>query len=818
MRFFAFLLSSSVTVALIYLLNIPLPIGGTKTPALGSFLSPQHGFWQNAEPWETNWNADLKLPGLKGKVDVFFDERLVPHVYAEHDVDAYFVQGYLHAKFRLWQMEFQTHAAGGRLSEIMGDSAGTTNFLQVDKFFRRLGMVYGAEQSLKKMEADPFTKSVLDAYTAGANAYIGALAPHEYPLEYKLLNYQPEPWTNMKTALFMKYIAFDLAGGEWDFEMTNARQIFSAEDFDLLYPVSPDSLVPIVPKGTAFAKPAVLLTSPAGVDSTYQIRNGIDQSASRPDKDNGSNNWAVAGLKTASGRPMLCNDPHLGLNLPSIWYEMQLSTPSFNSYGVTFPGAPSVIIGFNDSCAWGVTNAGRDVRDYYEIQFRDSSMEEYMFNGQWKKTTFRNEVIKVKGKPGVVEKIAMTEFGPVMYDRKFGNKLQDDKYYAVRWKAHDASNELLTFVRMNQVSNHAEFRSIIRDFQVPAQNFVFASKNGDIGIIQHGQMPAKWHRQGDFVMPGADTSYRWQGFIPVSENPFQFNPERGFVSSANQLPADPTYPYYIGGSFALYRGIMLNRSLSQMSNITPADMQHLQTNNYNVFAETARPILLKYINSSGLDEDEKLMLTKLENWNLYNDVEAEGATIFKVWWDSLEVAVWGDEFMQTSLPLRWPDESTLVEALLRDSTFKFVNDIRTQQLENISAVVSSAFRKAYPALKEASTKGSLAWGKYKDTGIKHLLRLPAFSRLHLPIGGGEHILNATKQGHGPSWRMVVHLTDEVEAYGIYPGGQSGNPGSRYYDTFISGWAKGRYYSLLFLTKEQAAQNPRIKWKLTFSKA
>jgi penicillin amidase len=818
MRIIPFIICAIITVVLVMVFNNQLPAGGGKTPVLGSFLSPQQGFWQNAEPADVDFNANLKFPDLKGKTTVYFDDRLVPHIYAEQENDAYFVQGYLHAKFRLWQMEFQTHAAAGRLSEIMGEQSGATNFLKIDKFFRRLGMVYGAEQSLKKMEADSITKKETDAYTAGVNAYISSLKPNQIPVEYKLLNYKPEPWTNLKTQLFLKYMSYDLASGENDFEMTNAKSIFSPEDIEKLYPIAADSLDPIVPRGTIFKPAGLVVRKPANADSIYYHSNDTVASAlnMHPDKNNGSNNWAVAGSKTKSGAPILCNDPHLGLNLPSLWYEMQITTPAFSTYGVSFPGAPSIIIGFNDSCAWGVTNAGRDIKDYYEIQFKDSTMQEYMFNGAWKKTTFRNEIIKIKGQPAVTEKIAMTIFGPVMFDKNYENKLKNGKYYAVRWKAHDPSNELLTFNRLNRAKNYIDYLNAVNTFQTPGQNFVFASKTGDIAIKQQGRFPAKWRRQGDFIMPGTDSSYMWLGYIPFPENPRVYNPARGFVSSANQFPVDETYPYYIGGSFPVYRGLIINRNLNRMNNITIADMQHLQTDNYNVFAEIARPVLLKYLDRSKLAKDEAAYIDILSNWNLRNDINEQGATIFKVFWDSLEVAVFNDEFSQTQLPLRWPDESTLVGALQKDSTYKFVDDINTPAVESLHDIVLRAFKKACQQLKEADNEGRLAWGKFKDTGVRHLLKIPALSRLHLPIGGGENIINATKGNHGPSWRMVVQLTNKTEAYGVYPGGQSGNPGSKYYDMFINTWVSGNYYPLLFLNAEEAKRSPQIKWTMTFS--
>lgn len=819
MRIVPFIICAAITIGLIIILNNPLTIAGNKTPRLGEFLSPQYGFWQNAEPADYNFNANLDFGYLKGKVEVYFDKRLVPHIYAEKENDAYFVQGYLHAKFRLWQMEFQTHAAAGRLSEIMGESRGETNFLKIDKYFRRLGMVYAAEQSLKKAKADPVTRWQSKAYTYGVNAYISSLKPNQIPLEYKLLDYAPEQWTELKTQLFMKYMAYDLAGGDKDFEMTNAKSIFSPADIEKLYPLMQDSLDPIVPKGTQFQPPGLHPAPPVYKDSVYYHAPDTAKSPLilQPDKNNGSNNWAVAGSKTKSGAPILCNDPHLGLNLPSLWFEMQISTPTFNAYGVSFPGAPAIIIGFNDSCAWGVTNAGRDVKDYYEIQFRDSTMKEYRYNGGWVKATFRNEVIKIKEKPAVTERIAMTVFGPVIYDKTFPDILKDDRYYALRWKALDPGNELLTFNKLNRAKNFVDYIKAISTFKCPGQNFVFAAKSGDIAIRQQGQFPAKWRRQGDFVMPGADSSYLWQGYIPTKENPTVYNPQRGFVSSANQLAADESYPYYLAGQPNIYRGLAINRMLSRMNNITVEDMEKMQTDNYNVFAQMARPVLLKNLDNSKLTADEKMYINKLKSWNLRNDINEQGPAIFKLWWDELELAVFKDEFSKTALPLKWPDESTLLEGLLRDSTYKFVDDVNTPAIENMHDIVLRAWQAACKQIKTADNKHELTWGKFKDTGIRHLLKLPSLSRLHLPVGGGENIINASIGNHGPSWRMVVQLSDQTEAFGVYPGGQSGNPGSKYYDTFVDSWVNGKYYPLLFLNHQSAQNSSDIKWTMTFSK-
>lgn len=800
MRIAPLLICSVIAAALIVILNSTI-----LTPvAMGSLLNPQQGIWQNAEPYDKDYNGYMEIPGLHDLTTVYFDDRLVPHVFARNEHDALYVQGYLHAKFRLWQMEFQTHAAAGRLSEIVGE-----NFVNFDRNMRRLGMVYGAENALKEIEKDPETLAAANSYTAGVNAYIESLSPRQLPLEYKMLGYQPEKWSNFKSALFLKAMALDLAGFEEDFEMTNALTAFTSADFEKIYPIVMDSLDPIVPKGTFFETPPSPLHVPESADSLYfryKRTNLID--ADKPDPDNGSNNWAVAGSKTESGAPILCNDPHLGLNLPSLWYEMQISTPEYNVYGATFPGAPHVIIGYNDHIAFGFTNAMRDVRDYYEIKFKDESRKEYWFDSSWRSTVFRIENIRVKNKPVFYDTVAYTEIGPVMYDRSYtGGRNTGEKDYAVRWKAHDPSNEMKVFYLLDKAKNYGDYLEAVKYLQTPGQNAIFASKDGDIAIWDQGEFPAKWRRQGDFVMPGDNSDYLWQYNIPQEQNPHQVNPLRGFVSSANQLPTDTTYPYYLGGRYPPYRGLEINRKLEQMNHITPQDMMDLQIDNYNVFGEIAAPELISRIDPSTLKVQEKKYFDLLQSWNYRNDPDSKGTTIFVNMWDTLETLVWNRILPQDRLKYPWPKESTLIDLIKR-------NDSSLNILAHLQDDVVASFKKCTALFSRLEKEGRLEWSKFKDTRVMHLAKIEALSALHLDIGGGEHVINATKEVHGPSWRMVVSLTEETEAYGIYPGGQSGNPGSKYYDDFVQEWAKGSFYKL-WLMKESEASDPRVKFKMSF---
>ena len=816
MKIISFLAAAIATIALVLILNTRLV---TPVP-IGSLLAPQQGLWQNADALDKNYSEDLKIAGLRGKVSVYFDDRLIPHVFAEQENDVFAVQGYLHAKFRLFQMQLQTNFAAGRAAEMVGDVA-----VKHDREFRRLGMVFAAEKAQIEMEKDTLTKAACDAYTMGVNAYIKTLTASTLPVEFKILGCKVEEWSNLKTALFLKLMSNDLAGHDIDFEMTNAKHFFSAKDFELLYPSIQDSLDPIIPKGTAFAPAAIKPIAPKNVDSAYFSRDIVSaEEFDKPNPSNGSNNWAVSGKKTASGAPILCNDPHLGLKLPAIWYEMQLSTASYNAYGATFPGAPSVVIGYNDSCAFGFTNGGRDVRDYYEIKFKDDSKAEYWYNNAWKKTELRYEIFKVKGKADVLDTVAYTVFGPVMYDKSFnGGRATNNKNYAVRWKAHDAGNDLKVFIMLDKAKNYADYNAAVTNLHTPGQNCVFACKNGDIAIRTQGEWPAKWQGQGDFVMPGIDSSYMWQGMIPQNEIPYQYNPERGFVSSANQKPTSENSPYYMGREYPVARGKIINKKLTAIQKITPKDMMTMQTDNYNLFAEELLPVILKTINAASLNAEEKHFADILNTWNKRNDADSKGATVYEYFYKEYKATVYNDEYEKAPKPIQLPFESTLIEASLRDSNYIFFDDIKTSEKETRRDMIVKAFKEVVKQMIVAEKEGKLVWANSEAPGINHLLKIGPFSRMNLITGGGRNDINATnvRKGekssdtHGPSWRMVISLTAKTEAYGIYPGGQNGNPGSKYYDQFVDKWAASEYYTLWMMKKDEAKDN-RVKYTMTFS--
>jgi penicillin amidase len=612
----------------------------------------------------------------------------------------------------------------------------------------------------------------------------------------------------------------DLAGYEKDLEFTNEKAVFSLAEMDLMFPEISDSSMPIVPKGTIFDSAGVRPVAPPSADSLYF---GKDTSlhlreVNKPNPNNGSNNWAVSGRKTKSGSPILCNDPHLGLTLPSIWYEMQLSTPTMNVYGATFPGSPNVIIGFNDNIAFGFTNAQRDVKDYYQIKFRDASKKEYWFNGKWQPTTLRIETIKVRGEADRHDTVAYTAFGPVMYDQSFTAGATNNTAIAVRWMAHEASNEGAMWFKLDRAKNYDDYLNAIRDYTCPGQNMLFASKTGDIALWQQAKFPARWKGQGLYVMPGEDSSYQWQGYIPQAENPHVINPESGFIESANQRPVDSAYAYFIPGNYIIPRGIRLASRLPQMEGITPQDMMQLQNDYFSPTAEDAVPLFLKYIDESALDTREKNYLNEIKHWDYYALPDSKATTIYQAWFDSLKNVVWDDELARVPPPVVRPDEQTLLEALLKDSAFQFIDNINTPEKETLGHDITQAFKAAAAGLETEESKDGLLWWKHKNSSVYHILKtiLP-FARQGLHVGGWNNTVSAITTDHGPSWRMIVQLSATTEAYGVYPGGQSGNPGSKFYDNFVDNWVTGKYY-LLWVMKENESTDKRVIGKLIFTKS
>jgi len=792
MRLVKFVLSLILTIAIFYALDTKLD----SIPPIGKFLSPSQGIWQNEH--DESITGNLQIDGLIDDVTVHYDEQLVPHVFAQNDLDLYKAQGYITAKHRFWQMEFQTHASAGRLSEIIGEKA-----LNYDRAQRRKGMIFGAENTLEKMKEDSEILKFLEAYSDGVNSYVNELNSKSLPIEYKLLDYQPEQWSVKKTALLLMYMTDMLCGGDEDLEYTNALREFGKDRFDFLYPDFFDFNDPVIPVETDWSFIDVAQTEkPQGelpLDS-------ISETMEKPDPDNGSNNWAVSGSKSYSGNPILANDPHLGLNLPSIWFVMQLATPEHNSYGATLPGALAIISGFNTHISWGETNATRDVKDWYKIEFKDNSRTQYKHDNQWKNTTVRVEEIKIKGKETYIDSVIYTHHGPVSYDHTFkGNGEKEG--YAMKWIGHVGGNNQRTLVDLNTSKNYDDYLNALKHWVAPAQNFVFASTQGDIALWIQGQFPNKWEGQGKFLMDGSNPDHDWQSFIPQEFNAHTKNPERGFVSSSNQHPTDASYPFYVfNDGYDTYRNRVINNFFRSNEKITIQDFKDLQNNNFNKKASELLPHMFEHMNTSSLNEDEDEILSIIKAWDFYSEKDQMAPSIWDLWWKKLYVLTW-DEYNTEDITLETPFIYQTISMLKNNPTDAFMDIVETPEKETANDLFLIAFKEAAKELIDWKVEnGDFSWSDYKGTYVGHLLQaLPAFSRFDLPIGGDKNTVNAAAENWGPSWRMIVEMTSPPTAIGIYPGGQSGNPGSKYYDNFIDQWAAGEYFSALFIQDSNSTE-------------
>ncbi len=781
---------------------IPIVLGylfNTKfgdTPPLLRFLNPFTGFWQNAEPSKPTRNKKLILKNAMDKIEIAFDDRMIPHVFAQNNHDLYYAQGYVTAMHRLWQMDFQTRFAAGRISEVVGPKA-----IEVDRYQRRMGMLYGAEKSLEGMMADPQSKEMIEAYTKGINDYIKSLTKDKLPVEYKLLDFKPEPWTPIKCALLLKQMSAVLAMGSDEFYMTNILNKYGAQITKDLFPDYPFKEDPIIPDDTKWNfKPLAIPQTPASFNEMMSSNITTKQKV----EGIGSNNWALSGAKTASGFPILANDPHLDLSLPSIWYQIQLNAPGVNAYGVSLPGAPGIIIGFNQDIAWGVTNVAADVLDFYQIKFKDDTHQQYLYNGTFHNTIPRYEEIKIRGAKKVVDTVFYTHHGPVVYLQKsnYSRAKNVPTGHALRWIAHEKSNELKTFYLMNRGKNYDDYREALTHFTAPAQNFIFASADNDIAITPNGKFPLKWKNQGKFILDGTDPSNDWQGWIPANQNPTVKNPPRDFVSSANQSSTNPSYPYYINWEFSPYeRGKRINDRLKVMTKANVDSMRNLQMDSYSIIAENALPYLLPLIKAAELNATQKEAFIAVSKWNKFFEAESIAASVFDIWTNQLAKEIWDDEFTEANYPMRYPSRDRTIQMIQKEPNARWFDNVNTKdKTETLADLANSAFKFACDSLerKYGPIGEDWAWGNLKNTNVPHLAKIPGFGSKKLNIGGAKSTVNALSESNGPSWRMVVELGKNPKGHGVYPGGQSGNPGSFFYDNMIDTWANGKLYDLFFM--------------------
>jgi len=744
-------------------------------------------------------DGELAVSILDKDVTVTRDDKGVPHIFAETDADLYRAQGFVQAQDRLFQMDLARRQASGRLSEIIGEAT-----INTDKHFRTFSLRNAAEKSLAAYDAD--SKQVLEWFAEGVNAFIDqAKSTNTLSYEFALLGYEPEQWTVVDSLTIGKYMAYDL-GGNWN---TLAFRHWALQNFDeekakelfITYPENASSIIEANKNNPV---------SVAGQFNTELL----------PNEFNGSNNWVVSGDKTKSGKPILADDPHLGLSTPSIWYQMHLQSPEQNVSGVIFAGIPGVILGHNDEIAWGVTNVGPDVQDLYiEIPNPDNPTQ-FRYDGEWEQAEVRNEPIKVKDGETVDFEVIVTKHGPIMTDLVF-KETEPSAEFSMQWTALQPTTELRAVLGFNKSKSWDDFEQALEDFKAPAQNFVFASKDGTIAYKANGQIPLRKQGDGQLPVPGDSSDYGWEGFIPWDELPTVVNPEEGFIATANNEVIGEEYPYHITDFWAQpYRFERIKEVLEANDSLTVEDMMNLQMDQHNLYAREFLPDLLTSIKSEDKDKKYSEVIALLEDWNMVDAKELGAPLVFHTLMLQLQEVLFKEQMPEDMYNMMY-GKFNITDQLLR-KTYAGETSIWMEEQGGVDAAVYKAFERTVAQIEDqfGKTVSKWQWGDFHQLTFDHSLGSASpilaayFNAKKVPIGGSKVTVQAADNdlagnvNHGASWRFVADVGDLSSAYHIVGPGQSGHVKSDWYQDQVMDWANGNYHET-FVQKEAIKGNTVI---------
>lgn len=803
------------------LLLVLLLVGGRRVgplPPLGSFLDPWNGVWALARARELPTSSVGTIPGLAGPVEVIYDDRSVPHIFATTLEDAFRAQGFVVARDRLFQLELQTRATAGRLSEWLGPSV-----LEVDREQRRLDLAASAERAWAALDSADEATRAARAYADGVNGWIDQMPRAALPLEYRLLGVQrPMRWEPQCSAYMFRRMGYTLAYSTQEWSRERVVALVGREAADALFPVHAPIQEPIQPGRGPYPRfDFRRLPAPKGDGGGWRATEGDNRRRSvsspsialrplpSPELDAGdavgSNNWAVSPRRSATGHALLAGDPHLDLTLPSIWYEVHLVVPEqLDVYGVAIPGLPGVAIGFNRDVAWSFTNTGNDVLDYYVETVDDSAgPSHYLLDGQWRPVEQRVE--RYFGPGGGLlraDTLYRTHRGPL-------TRRDDGRWVSLRWLVLEEGFPA-AFLRMIRARSADDWLDAMATYRVPAQNGIVADRGGTIAIRSTGAFPLRpGAGAGHTPRDGSKSASDWTGFWQLGRLPVGRNPAQGYVASANQQPKDPAGdPGYLDGDWvAPWRAIQINRLLRADSDVTVDEMREFQTNPGSARADLFVPELLAAARAADArvgtngDADGALgrAIALLAEWDRRYTKDNERAILFELAMRELTTRLWDELEAEgsdgTSRRVATPGEAVLL-GLLRDPGSPWWDDRRTAGVvETRDMIVAVSVRTALARAQEQygdPSAGGWRWDRVHHANVFHLLRIPVFSALDLPIQGGPNTLNPSsgRGTHGASWRMVVELGAEVRAWGTYPGGQSGNPLSRRYDDRLNRWVNG----------------------------
>jgi penicillin G amidase len=787
-------------------------VGAGPLPALGPTFNPATGAWTMAADGRAPVNETLTIPGLAQPVRVIFEKDGTAHVIAQTDADLFLAVGYVHARFRLFQMDLMRRQGEGRLSQVVGKAA-----LDSDRFELQLGLLRTAQ--LEWAQADDVTKTALTAYARGVNDRISeAKRQHQLPVMFTLLGYEPQPWTPIDTLIVKGDMTQTLNFNDTPLVMALLDKSLGADLTSNWFPVLPPNPQSPYDPGPYPSKPTVapiaamrsVTDSEAATAAALHERLAALPPGLLAATGGASNNWAVSSAKSASGGALLAGDPHLHLTLPSIWFQLTEDSPNYHTSGVSIPGTPVVLIGHNQHIAWSLTDAANQQTFFYEEKEDGAHPGQYFWKNGWHAYDTVNYDIPVLGGATEHLTVKLSTHGPVISER--------GQTTSVWWAGNIPSQDFGVLMRIGQASDYQGFRDALRDWHSPTHNFVYADDAGNIGMISAGYFPLVAQGQPWLPMPGTG-EYDVTGTVPFDDIPQVYDPPEGFIWSANQRQVGPDYPYYIGTASNFfnpgYRANEIKRVLSQPGKLSAADMMALQTDTRDYLASEITPRLVNALAGDQLTTSEQQARDLLAGWDFRMETGSAAASIWSTFWES---------YLSQTFDSIWKAKNVTVDRHeLDDALSQYLEALTLAsppscppgsgcpvlQAASQDAALRSAFHAAFSGLQTTlgADPTSWTWGRIHTRELENLAQVSGLSygpRADRGDGNTPLAAGGFPSTHGPSWRMVVDWGTHTFS-GIYPGGQSENPASPWYENKVDTWWNGLYAPML--SADQAAFAP-----------
>lgn len=746
------------------------------------------------------------LDGLTAPVTITRDAHGVPHIFAEQRDDALFALGFAHGQDRMWQMEMGRRTVQGRAAEIFGAQA-----LSTDKFFRALGLYQSAQSALSALSPD--TQKALDAYAAGVNAY---LATHDGPLapEFALLFHRPEPWEPADSVALIKLMSLGLSGNAYR-EALRARMsdVLSPEQLQEFFPPYPGDEPIVLPDSASLYDGPALETLHAQLPA-WNLRGA-------------SNNWVVDGSWTKSGKPLLANDPHLGLTIPSVWYLAHLHYPhpedgtDFNIIGATLAGVPSVILGHNGKIAWGFTNTGPDTQDLYVEKVNPDNPDEYLTPTGFEPFIRREESFGIRFQDSRTDTLLRTRHGPIIphASNAFGVDIPEGHMLSLAWTAlDDADATLEAGLQMMHARGWDAFSNALSTYVTPMQSMIYGDTEGNIGLIAPGRVPvrgADHATKGLAPTRGWDAKNDWKEFIPFTDVPKSKNPENGYIATANHKIVGDNYPHYLTSEWdAPYRAHRIEQMIVGTHKHDIETFKAIQMDNVSLMAQEFLPVFAGLAADTQRAADTEEALGYLKDWDGTMAGDSPAPLIFTAFMRELTRNTFADETGDL-FPMVWDFRPIFMRHVLdsEGTGSRWCDDVRTPEAETCDTRIEGALGAAVVALRGTygPDMSQWRWAAAHRAIMRHqpfsfLPILGAMFGLEIESSGGSYTLNRGQHLigsrtpyaniHGAGYRAVYDLDDLSRSIFVQSTGQSGNPLSPHYAAFAPMWAEGAYIPML----------------------